>query len=85
MSFILANENLFLIAIAVVWVVGAIMQDLRRREVDNLWNFLLIGIALAYRLAVSGFSGNFWFFINGALGFLIFLFAYYIGKKQLNY
>ena len=70
---ILDGENVFLIVLAVVWLVGAILQDLHRREVDNIWNFSLIGFALAYRLAVSGLTGNYWFFINGVAGFVIFL------------
>ncbi len=70
---ILVQENWFLIAIGIIWIIGAVVQDLRRREVDNIWNFSLIGIALAYRLAVSVFSGNYWFVINGFLGFGIFL------------
>ncbi len=64
--------NLFLIVLGLVWIVGAIMQDLRRREVDNIWNFSLIGIALAYRLAVSVDVGSYWFFVNGVIGFLVF-------------
>jgi Flp pilus assembly protein protease CpaA len=67
------NENLFLIVLALIWIIGAVLQDLRRREVDNLWNFSLIGFALAYRLSFSVFGGNYWFFINGIIGFLIFL------------
>lgn len=70
---ILNPENLFLIVIGVIWIIGAIIQDFRKREVDNIWNFSLIGIALAYRLGVSIFNGNYWFFMNGVFGFLIFL------------
>ena len=70
---ILTNENLFLIVLAIVWIIGAIFQDLKRREVDNVWNFSLMGIALAYRFAVSVYVGNYWFFINGLIGFGIFL------------
>ena len=40
---ILSGENIPLLVLAFVWILGAIMQDLRRREVDNLWNFSLIG------------------------------------------
>ncbi len=65
-------ENLFLIVLALVWIIGAVIQDLKRREVDNLWNFSLIAFALAYRLAVSIFSGNYWFILNGLIGFAIF-------------
>ena len=73
MNEIINFENLFLIILALVWIVGAVLQDLRRREVDNLWNFSLIGFALAYRLAVSIFTGNYWFVLNGVLGFAVFL------------
>jgi len=70
---LLVNENLFLIGLAIVWIIGAIIQDLRRREVDNVWNFSLIGFALAYRFAVSIFVGNFQFFLNGLIGLGVFL------------
>ncbi len=70
---IINNENLFLIAIGIIWIIGAVIQDLKRREVDNIWNFSLIGIALAYRLAFSIYSSNYWYFLNGILGFVIFL------------
>jgi hypothetical protein len=65
-------QNLFLIILAIVWIVGAILQDLRRREVDNIWNFSLIGFALAYRFSVMAYNGDYWFFINGLIGLLIF-------------
>jgi Flp pilus assembly protein protease CpaA len=73
MEVIMSGENLFLIVLAVVWLVGAILQDLHRREVDNIWNFSLIGFALVYRLVASSFIGNYWFFYNGLIGFGIFL------------
>ena len=47
------NENLFLIILGIVWIIGAVLQDLKRREVDNLWNFSLIVFALGYRAFVS--------------------------------
>ena len=65
-------ENLFLIILGLAWIIGAILQDMKRREVDNLWNFSLIGFVLAYRLAVSIFTGNYWFILNGLIGFAIF-------------
>lgn len=67
-------ENYFLVALGLIWIFVAVLQDLKRREVDNLWNFSLIAFALAYRLAFSSYSGNYWFFINGILGLAIFLF-----------
>jgi len=65
-------ENLFLVVLALIWIIGAVLQDLKKREVDNLWNFSLIAFALAYRLAVSIFSGNYWFILNGLIGLVIF-------------
>ena len=70
---ILLTEDIPLIILAFIWIIGAILQDLKRREVDNLWNFSLIAFALAYRLAISIHLNNYSFFINGVLGFLIFL------------
>ena len=71
-SEILSPENWFLILLGLVWIIGAVLQDLRRREVDNLWNFSLIPIALAYRLSVYFFNGNYWFILNGLIGLGIF-------------
>ncbi len=70
---IFTNENLFLIVLGLVWIIGAVLQDLHRREVDNLWNFSLIAIALGYRAVVSVFVGDYWFLLNGLIGFGIFL------------
>ncbi|MGV8152385.1 MAG: prepilin peptidase [Candidatus Nanoarchaeia archaeon] len=70
---IFAQENWFLIAIALIWITGAIMQDFKRREVDNIWNFSLIAFALAYRAFFSVYSGNYWFFLNGLIGFAVFI------------
>jgi len=69
---IITNENLFLIVLGLVWIVGAVLQDLKRREVDNVWNFSLIGFALAYRAVVSIWLGNYWFVLNGLIGLVIF-------------
>ncbi|MFA5857064.1 MAG: prepilin peptidase [Candidatus Pacearchaeota archaeon] len=66
-------ELLFLIVLALIWIIGAILQDLKRREVDNIWNFSLIAFALSYRFFVSIFQENPWFFFNGIIGFFVFL------------
>ena len=50
------TENIFLLVIAFIWIIGAILQDLRRREVDNIWNFSLIGFALDYSCAFSVYN-----------------------------
>lgn len=70
---ILTNENIFLIILGIIWIIGAVFQDLRRREVDNIWNFSLIAFALSYRAFVSVFNWNYWFFLNGVIGLVIFL------------
>ncbi|MBD3252679.1 hypothetical protein GF386_03040 [Candidatus Pacearchaeota archaeon] len=70
---LLTSENLFLFLLAFVWIVGAVIQDFKKREVDNLWNFSLIAFALAYRLSTSVFTNNYLFFINGLAGLLIFI------------
>ncbi len=72
MNLLINIENLFLIILALVWIIGAVLQDFKRREVDNLWNFSLIAFALAYRLSVSIFNGNYWFILNGLIGLAIF-------------
>ncbi len=72
MSQLIIIENLFLIVLALVWIIVAVLQDLRKREVDNIWNFSLIAFALAYRFAVSVWAGNYWFILNGLIGFAIF-------------
>ncbi len=80
---ILTIENWFLIVLGLIWIIGAVLQDLRRREVDNLWNFSLIGFALAYRFAISVSSGDYWFILNGIFGLVIFLFLgnlFYYGR-----
>jgi len=65
-------ENLFLIILGLAWIIGAVFQDMKRREIDNLWNFSLIAFVLAYRLAVSVFNTNYWFILNGLIGFAVF-------------
>ncbi|MBT4166213.1 hypothetical protein HOE04_04215 [archaeon] len=70
---LLTPENIPLIILAFIWIIGAILQDLKRREVDNIWNFSLIAFALAYRIAISIHTQNYTFALNGILGFIIFI------------
>ncbi len=70
---ILSSENLFLLILGIIWIIFAVIQDFRKREVDNIWNFSLIAFVLAYRASVSAYSGNYWFLVNGILGLVIFL------------
>ena len=66
------NENLFLIILGLVWITGAVLQDFKRREVDNVWNFSLIAFVLSYRAALAIHNLDIWFLLNGLIGVLIF-------------
>lgn len=66
------EEYYFLFGIALVWIVFASVQDLRKREVANWLNFSLIAIALAYRGFYSIFNNDLMFFVYGVLGFAVF-------------
>lgn len=68
---------IFLIVLAVIWMVVAIVQDLKRREVANWISFSLIIFALGFRFFWSLFYGvdlgeGFSFFYQGLIGFGIF-------------
>ncbi len=65
-------ENYFLIVLAFVWIIIAVVQDLRKREIANWLNFSLVAIALSYRAFLSVFFRNYWYFIYGLIGFGIF-------------
>jgi Flp pilus assembly protein protease CpaA len=60
----------FLFALAIVWMIFAVVQDIRKREVANWLNFSLIAFALAYRVFYSAFSGEWSFFGFGLAGFI---------------
>jgi Flp pilus assembly protein protease CpaA len=66
------SENLFLIILAVIWIVIAVIQDLRKREVANWWNFSLIAVALSYRAFLSLWKLNYLYIVYGIVGFGIF-------------
>ncbi len=61
-------ENWFLIALGIVWMAVAIIQDFKSREVANWWNFSLIIAALSYRGFVSVYSANYWPALWGVIG-----------------
>jgi len=66
-------EMIFLIFLGFVWIVFAVVQDLRKREIANWLNFSLVVFALAFRLFYCLFNNNgYEFFLEGLLGFGIF-------------
>src|SRR3989344_7042849 len=67
-------EVIFLIVLALIWIVFASVQDLRHREVANWLSFSLIIFSLGFRFFWSLFNGNFAFFYQGLIGLAIFLF-----------
>ena len=67
------NEVIFLFVLALVWIVFAVAQDLRSREVANWLNFSLIIFALGFRFFYCLFSETgFQFFYQGLYGLGIF-------------
>lgn len=64
---------IFLLVLALIWIIFATFQDLRKREIANWLNFSLIIFALGFRFFYSLFSlDNFSFFYQGILGLGIF-------------
>jgi len=68
-------EVVFLIVLALIWIVFASMQDLKNREVANWLSFSLIIFALGFRFfwSLFSFNTNFMFFYQGLIGLGIFL------------
>ncbi len=68
------EEVIFLIILALIWIIFAVVQDLRNREIANWLNFSLIIFALGFRFFYSLFSEtvSFSFFYQGLLGLGIF-------------
>ena len=82
-SEIFSMENMFLIFIAVLWLLIASIQDFRSREVENWWSFGMIAFVLSFRAFVSIESMSFmpflWGIIGLAIGFAI-ANAFYYGR-----
>lgn len=67
-------EVIFLFVLALIWIIFATVQDIKKREVANWLNFSLIIFALGFRFFYSLFSDiGFSFFYQGLIGFGIFL------------
>jgi Flp pilus assembly protein protease CpaA len=65
-------EIIFLSALAIVWILFAVVQDLKTREIANWLNFSLIIFALGFRFFYSLFGGEFGFFYQGIYGLGVF-------------
>jgi Flp pilus assembly protein protease CpaA len=77
-------EIIFLFVLALIWIVFAVVEDLKTREIANWLNFSLIIFALGFRFFYSLFEiGNFQFFYQGLIGLGIFFVLsnlFYYGK-----
>ena len=69
-SEVFVSENWFLLFLGILWMVVAVIQDFRSREVANWWNFSLIIAALSYRGFVSIFNLNPWYALWGVIGLI---------------
>ncbi len=66
-------EVIFLSVLAIVWIIFAVVQDVKSREIANWLSFSLIIFALGFRFFYSLFSGGgFSFFYQGLIGLGIF-------------
>lgn len=66
------NHLIFLIVLALVWLLFAAVYDVRKRIVPNWLSFSLIIFALGFRFFYSLFNENFLFFYQGLIGLGIF-------------
>jgi Flp pilus assembly protein protease CpaA len=77
-------EVIFLWALALIWIIFAIIQDLKTREIANWLNFSLAVFALGFRFFYSLFNNDsFTFFYEGVIGLIIFFLVgnlFYYGK-----
>jgi Flp pilus assembly protein protease CpaA len=71
------EENWFLVAVGLLWIAVAVIQDLRKREVANWWNFSLVAVALAYRACLSAYLWDYWPILWGLIGFAAFFILAY--------
>lgn len=75
--------DILLTATAVIWLIVAAIQDIKKREVANWLNFSLLIIALAIRATAAVISSHYYYFTDGliALGvFFIITNLFYYGR-----
>ncbi len=66
-------EVIFLWLLALIYIIFAVIQDIKTKEIANWLSFSLIIFALGFRFFYSLFQGdNFLFFYNGIIGLGIF-------------
>lgn len=68
------SDIIFLLILAIVWILFATIQDLKSKEIANWLSFSLIAFAIGFRFFYSLFfrNGDFSFFYQGIIGLGIF-------------
>jgi prepilin signal peptidase PulO-like enzyme (type II secretory pathway) len=66
------NEYYFLFGVALVYLIIAVIQDLKTTEISNWLNFSFMVFALSYRFFYSYSIRSYEFFYFGLIGFLLF-------------
>lgn len=66
------TEMIFLGVLAFAWILVAVIQDLKTREIANWINFSLIVFAMGSRFFFSLFSNDFSLFFQGIIGLGVF-------------
>lgn len=62
----------FLFGLAIIWMIYAVVQDVKTTEVSNWLNYSLLAFVLAYRAIYSAYIGEWSFLGFGLLGFGLF-------------
>ena len=65
-------EVIVLFVLALIWIIFAVVQDLKSREIADWLNYSLIIFALGFRFFYSLFTSEWNFFLLGVGGFVIF-------------
>lgn len=65
-------EVIVLFVLALIWIIFAVVQDLKSREIADWLNYSLIIFALGFRFFYSLFTSEWNFFLLGVGGFMIF-------------
>src|SRR3989338_1270519 len=71
-SGLVMEQYYFLFGIGILWMIFAVIQDIKTTEISNWLNFSLIGIGLVYRAFYSSFVKDWIFLVSGLLGFAVF-------------
>ena len=65
------SANLFILSLAVMWLIVASILDFRKREVENWWSFSLIIFVFAFRAFLSIESSNYLYLVWGLIGLIV--------------